>query len=121
MEHVVTLVLWQCVTLFLPTIQESFEEELDSAVWSTVAGGGIGTECGIISLGKSLVLNNNGPRYVITSNLNLTKSTCMQFTLQIGSESNLPQCPVATGAQHAVGFGYSLNNGLSWTIHSLFQ
>lgn len=86
-----------------------------------MVGGSIGTECGIISLGKSLVLNNNGHRYVTTSNLNLTESTCMQFSLQIGFESNLPQCPMASSAQQAVAFGYSLNNGLSWTIHNLFQ
>ena len=101
--------------------QESFEEELDSSLWPVVEGGSIGTECGIISLGKSLVLNGDGRRYVTTSNLNLTKSTCMQFILQIGSESNLPQCPITSGDQHSVAFGYSVNNGLSWTIHNLFQ
>lgn len=94
---------------------------MDPAVWPVVVGGGIGTDCGIISLGKSLVLNNDGHRYVTTSNLNLTTSTCMQFTLQIGSESNLPGCPMASGTDHSVAFGYSLNNGLSWTVLNLFQ
>ena len=90
-------------------------------MWPVVVGGNIGTECGIISLGRSLVLNNDGSRYVTTSNLNLTQSTCMQFTLQIGSETNLPQCPIADGVQYSVAFGYSLNNGLMWTIHNVFQ
>lgn len=97
-----------------------FEGELDSTLWPVVVGGGVGTECGTLSSGLSLVLNNAGRRYITTGYLQLTESTCVQFTLQIGSAMNLMHCQTVNGTQDVV-FGYSLNGGRTWIALRTFQ
>ena len=90
-----------------------FEGEVDSTLWPVVAGGRINAECGTLSSGLSLVLNNGAHRYVTTGYLQLTESTCVQFTLQIGSAMNLTRCQTANTTQDVI-FGYSLNGGRTW-------
>jgi len=101
--------------------QETFEEQPDPNLWPVIVGGEIGTECGTISLGNSLVMNNLGRRYVITGYLNLTGASCVQFTLQIGSSGNFSLCQMDSDPQSNVIFGYTLNGGLSWTVLQSFE
>jgi len=101
--------------------QENFEEQLDPNLWPVIVGGGIGRECGTLSSGNSLVMNNPGRQYVTTGYLNLTDASCVQFTLQIGSSGNLSQCQMDSGPQSNVVFGYTLNGGLSWTVVQSFK
>ena len=89
-------------------------------MWPVIVGGGVGTECGVLSSGLSLVLNNAGRRYVTTGYLQLIESTCVQFTLQIGSATNLTHCQTVNGPQDVV-FGYSLNGGRTWIALRTFQ
>ena len=100
--------------------QETFEEQPDPNLWPVIVGGGIGTECGTISSGNSLVMNRPGPRYATTSYLNLTTTNSVQFTLQMGSSANLVNCERDSNMSR-VDFGYSLNGGLSWAILKSFQ
>ena len=65
-------------------------------------------------------MNGPGPRYATTGYLNLTDTSSVQFTLQIGSSSNLVNCERDSNMSR-VDFGYSLNGGLSWTILKSFQ
>ena len=102
-------------------MQEKFEEQPDPNLWPVIVGGGIGTECGTLSSGFSLVMNNPGRRYVTTGFLNLTDTSCVQFTLQIGSLGNLTQCHSDSGPQLNVIFGYTLNGGLTWTVLRSFE
>jgi len=101
--------------------QETFEEQPDPNLWPVIVGGGIGTECGTISSGNSLVMNNPGRRYVITGYLNLSDANCVQFTLQIGSAGNLSSCQFDSGSQPNVMFGYTVHGGLSWTVLQSFK
>ena len=101
--------------------QETFEEQLDPNLWLVIVGGRIGTECGTISSGNSLVMNNPGRRYVITGYLNLSDASCVQFTAQIGSSDNLTLCQMDSDSQTNVVFGYTLNSGLSWTVLQSFK
>jgi len=89
-------------------------------LWTIIVGGKIGTECGTISSGLSLVMNGPGPRYATTSYLNLTDTNSVQFTLQMGSPTNLVNCERDSNMSR-IDFGYSLNGGLSWTILKSFQ
>ena len=109
------------VTLYMCVDQETFEEQPDPNLWPVIIGGGIGTECGTISLGNSLVMNDLGRRYVITGYLNLTGACCVQFTLQIGSSGNFSLCQIDSDPQSNVTFGYTLNGGLSWTVLQSFE
>ena len=97
-----------------------FEGEIYSSLWPVVVGGGVNNECGTLSSGLSLVLNDAGRRYVTTGYLQLTNSSCVQFTLQIGSAMNLSRCQTVNGTQDVV-FGYSLNGGRTWTAIRTFQ
>ena len=97
-----------------------FEGDLDSTLWPVVVGGGVGAECGLLSSGLSLVLNNASRRYVATGYLQLTESNCVQFTLQIGSAMDLMSCQIVNGTQDVV-FGYSLNGGRTWKAITTFQ
>lgn len=101
-------------------IQEMFEGEIDSTLWPVVVGGSNNNDCGTLSSGLSLVLNNAGRRYVTTSYLQLTESTCAQFTLQIGSATDLMSCQMINGAQNVV-FGYSLTGGTTWIAIRTFE
>ena len=98
-----------------------FEGEINSTVWPVVVGGGVNAECGTISSGLSLVLNDGARRYVTTGYLQLTESHCVQFTLQIGSAMNLTRCQMANFMQNGVVFGYSLNGGRTWIALRTFQ
>ena len=66
-------------------------------------------------------MNNPGRRYVTTGFLNLTDTSCVQFTLQIGSSENLTQCQSDNGPQPNIEFGYTLNGVLSWTVLQSFE
>lgn len=101
-------------------VQEMFEGEIDSTLWPVVVGGGVSIECGTLSSGLALVLNNARRRYAFTNYLRLTESSCVQFTLQIGSATNLMRCQSVNGTQDAM-FGYSLNGGRTWTLLRTFQ
>ena len=98
-----------------------FEGEIDPTLWPVVAGGGVNMECGTLASGLSLVLNNAGRRYVITGYLQLNESTCVQFTLQIGSAGNLTRCQMVNATQDVVVFGYSVNGGRTWIALRTFQ
>ena len=97
-----------------------FEGEINSALWPIVVGGGINAECGTLSSGLSLVLNNGARQYVTTGYLQLTESTCVQFTLQIGSATNLTRCQMVNTTQDVI-VGYSLNGGRTWIALRTFQ
>ena len=101
-------------------IQEMFEGEINSTLWPVIVGGDVSNECGTLSSGHSLVLNNASRRYVTTGYLQLTESTCVQFTLQIGSAMNLMHCQIVNGTQDVV-FGYSLDGGRTWKPLTTFQ
>ena len=115
MVVVFTLTCYACIN------QETFEGQPDPNLWPVIVGGGIGTECGTLSSGLSLVMNNPGRRYVTTGYLNLTNTSCVQFTLQIGSSENLTLCQTNNSLQANVVFGYTLNGGISWTALESFQ
>lgn len=95
-------------------------ERIDSTLWPVIVGGGISTDCGMLSSGLALVLNNAGRRYVTTGYVQLTQSTCVQFTIQIGSATNLMRCQTVNGTREVM-FGYSLNGGRTWIALRRFE
>ncbi|XP_033646479.1 reelin-like isoform X1 [Asterias rubens] len=94
---------------------EDFNVDIDFK-FSSVRGGDIGYECGVLATGKALVFNQANKRELITQELDTTQSRYLQFTVRIGSHSSVGTCPSSDDQSEGLLLLYTCNNGIEWQL-----
>ncbi|XP_038061332.1 reelin-like [Patiria miniata] len=94
---------------------EDFDAETDFK-FSTLRGGIVGYDCGVLASGKALVFNQDGRREIVTEELNSTNSRFLQFTVRIGSHSSIGTCASPDDQSESLLLFYSCNNGIEWQL-----
>ena len=108
------------VTKALPRfLKEDFSRSLSSMKWGWVGGGTIGTVCGTVTSGNSLVFDVGRSRLLETIDLDLTDGTNVAFTIRMGSSKS--KCPRPSDNTENVFVQYSTNGGMTWTLLQTIQ
>ncbi|XP_071961497.1 reelin-like [Antedon mediterranea] len=92
-------------------LTESFEGPLSKQKFIQWSSGERTEKCGILITGKSMHFPNNGRRILVTTDMDLTTATVVQFYIKLG-------CQLTTKgkADHPVLLQYSTDGGLSWIL-----
>ncbi|XP_064633067.1 reelin-like [Lineus longissimus] len=85
---------------------------LSDGKYSSVQGGILGYDCGVVSSGKAIVFNGEGDRQLVTVDVNTAHIKYVQFTVRVGSRSS--SCPSPDQATEAVYLLYSCDGGVTW-------
>ncbi|XP_041109989.1 reelin-like isoform X1 [Polyodon spathula] len=96
-------------------MNDRFEGKL-SPLWHQLAGGQVGSGCGILSDGKALYFNSSGRREARTVPLDTTNTRLVQFYIRIGSSNLGAPCNKPRVRNEGVMVQYSGNNGVSWHL-----
>ncbi|XP_022095907.1 reelin-like [Acanthaster planci] len=94
---------------------ENFDAETDFK-FSTLRGGIVGYDCGVLASGKALVFNQAGKREIVTQELDSTNSRFLQFTVRIGSQSSIGTCASPDDQSESLLLFYSCDNGIEWQL-----
>lgn len=98
------------------TIAENFEDPylLSGSPLLRIHGAFLGYTCDVLSRGKALVFNRAGLRQLLTSELNSSKASYLQFSIRVGSHSYRSACPPSADGRDAVVLDYSCDGGVTW-------
>lgn len=86
-----------------------------------IKGASLSFRCGVLSSGKSLVFDKDGPRRLVTTDLNTTDDRYLQFFIRIGSNSVTSQCPPPRQQRESVMLDFSCDGGLTWELIKVFD
>ncbi|XP_033103402.1 reelin-like [Anneissia japonica] len=92
-------------------LTESFEGPLERRKFIQWSGGEPTKKCGVLITGRSMHFTDSGRRILVTTDMDLTTATVVQFYIRLG-------CEVAPGINrdNPVLLQYSTNGGLSWIL-----
>ncbi|KAJ8301142.1 hypothetical protein KUTeg_020129 [Tegillarca granosa] len=115
-----------CSQSVVPNANILVENFVDNTVLTTssllsVKGAVLNYDCGVLSSGKALVFNQDGPRQIITAEFNTTESRYLQYYIRVGSNSVVSRCPPPDTESEMVILDYSCNGGVTWKLLKVFN
>ncbi|XP_071486224.1 reelin-like [Diadema antillarum] len=84
--------------------------------FSTIQGGVVGYQCGMLASGKAFVFNQARRRELITREINTIGVRYLQFTVRLGGHSLVGSCSPPRDSSESVLVLTSCNNGISWEL-----
>lgn len=93
-------------------LRDNFDDssELDSTLWLSTVGLEVGTKCGVVLHGQSVIFCSNDTRRLSTVPLNTTSAAVIQFSISSGN------CTHEGPTDAEITFSYGTNACSSWTI-----
>ncbi|XP_050414411.2 reelin isoform X2 [Patella vulgata] len=102
-------------------LKDMFDEpNVNRSKWSVVQAGDIGDPCNILVQDTALVFNGPGIRQAVTVDLDLRDARFVQYTGQIGGQSQVTGCFLPNTRDQSVILQFSTDGGISWQpLHTL--